>query len=106
MDTIIPTNYLPPGREPLHNGFGFVTNKNAYAWLEENSIAKQRRDDLLKQVDKQMKSYDREQRTLVKDQSKVVDYYNEIISNRINHDFSQDTFRDEYVHQSILKYKI
>lgn len=106
MEVTVPTNYLPQGKNVQHNGFGYVTNKNQYEWLNEHAIEVSRRDDFVRRADRKIYGNVSEQNKKIELNTEISDYYNRIMSRRIPKPFGFDPWTDESRHHTIYNLQI
>lgn len=106
MDSITPSNYLPQGRADVRDGFGHVTNKTLYTWLQDNSIAQKRHDDLVKQVYPAHSRHVAEFKERIKKEVDLYNYRAKILESRPSSQFSTDPLFSEVKHQLIYKMQI
>lgn len=106
MEVTVPTNYLPQGKNVQHSGFGFVTNKNQYEWLNEHAIEVKRRDDFVRRADRKIYGNVREQQEKIEINTEIADYYNRVMNRRIPRFPASDSWTDESKHHFIYNLRI
>lgn len=106
MEVTVPTNYLPQGKNVQHDGFGFVTNKNQYEWLNEHAIEVKRRDDFVRRADRKIYGNVREQQDKIEVNNEITNYYNRVMDRRIPRSLDIDPWTDESMHHTVYNLRI
>ena len=107
METIIPVNYLPVGREKIKSdGFGYVTNKHQYDWLNDNSISSAIHNDILKKLQPGSQDNTSSQKILKNIQDDIYNTLERALNERNIESWSNDVYRDENIHQKILNFQV
>lgn len=106
MESFTPANYLPEGRANPVEGFGYVTNKTQYNWLQDNALAQKRHDDLVKQVYPSYSRHVREFQEKIKKDVNLYNYRERILNSRPISEFGLDPLFSETKHQTIYKMQL
>lgn len=106
MEEVVPSNYLPQGREKSQNGFGYITNKNQYDWLQESAISTKRYDDLTNQINPAFYRYVRESKESIQKKVDLYAYRTRILNSRPPSEFKLDPLSSDCRVQQIYNMKI
>ena len=106
MELNRPVNYLPQGRANIVQGFGYVTNKNEFQWLQDHSISQNRYEELIGRLDRASAGHLKEQKKMRIKQNEIFNENERLLSSRTVSVFREDGYTDECAYTRIIRMKL